>query len=100
MSLRRRFSLLSAAEQADAWIVEDDYDSEFYFGGQPLPTLKSVDTNGRVIYVGTFSKSLFPSLRVGFILSPPRLVSTFENPKQGEFVLGLVIGTYLFRVEL
>lgn len=79
MSLRRRFALLNAAEHADAWIVEDDYDSEFYFGGQPLPTLKSVDTNGRVIYVGTFSKSLFPSLRVGFIISPPRLVSTFEN---------------------
>ena len=79
MSLKRRFALLKAAEQSDAWIIEDDYDSEFYFGGQPLPTLKSVDTSNRVIYVGTFSKSLFPSLRVGFLLSPPDLVETFEK---------------------
>ncbi|MBO6826249.1 MAG: PLP-dependent aminotransferase family protein [Sneathiella sp.] len=79
MSLARRFSLLEAAEQAGAWIVEDDYDSEFYFGGQPLPTLKSVDAGGRVIYVGTFSKSLFPALRIGFILSPPGLVTAFEK---------------------
>ena len=78
MSLRRRFALLKAVQEADAWVVEDDYDSEFYFGGQPLPTLKSVDTTGRVIYVGTFSKSLFPSLRVGFVLSPASLVETFE----------------------
>ena len=79
MSLARRFSLLEAAEQAGAWIVEDDYDSEFYFGGQPLPTLKSVDAGGRVIYVGTFSKSLFPALRMGFILSPPGMVTAFEK---------------------
>ena len=79
MSLERRFALLSAAAKTGAWIVEDDYDSEFYFGGQPLPTLKSVDTGGRVIYVGTFSKSLFPALRMGFILSPPGLVTAFER---------------------
>jgi len=79
MSLRRRLALLKAAEDADAWIVEDDYDSEFHFGGQPLPTLKSVDTAGRVIYVGTFSKSLFPSLRLGFVLAPPGLVESFER---------------------
>ncbi len=79
MSLRRRFALLKAVDQANAWVVEDDYDSEFYFGGQPLPTLKSVDTIGRVIYVGTFSKTLFPSLRIGFILSPPGLVEYFEK---------------------
>ncbi|MBL8671291.1 MAG: PLP-dependent aminotransferase family protein [Alphaproteobacteria bacterium] len=77
MSLERRFALLHAAEQAGAWVVEDDYDGEFFFGNRPLPTLKSVDATGRVIYVGTFSKSLFPSLRLGFMLAPPALVDTF-----------------------
>jgi GntR family transcriptional regulator/MocR family aminotransferase len=79
MSLERRFALLHAAEQAGAWIIEDDYDGEFSFGGTPLPTLKSVDTSGRVIYVGTFSKSLFPSLRLGYLLAPPALVETLNS---------------------
>lgn len=78
MSLERRFALLHAAEQAHAWIIEDDYDGEFFFGGRPLPTLKSVDTTGLVIYVGTFSKSLFPALRLGYILAPPALVDTLR----------------------
>ena len=79
MSLERRFALLHAAEQAGAWIIEDDYDGEFSFGGKPLPTLKSVDATGLVIYVGTFSKSLFPSLRLGFLLAPPALVDTLRS---------------------
>ena len=79
MSLSRRFSLLVAAEEANAWIIEDDYDSEFHFEGQPVPTLKSVDTSDRVIYVGTFSKSIFPSLRIGFIIAPVGLIETFEQ---------------------
>lgn len=78
MSLERRFALLNAAEQAGAWVIEDDYDGEFSFGGPPLPTLKSIDTTGRVIYVGTFSKSLFPSLRLGYLLVPPSLVATVK----------------------
>jgi GntR family transcriptional regulator/MocR family aminotransferase len=79
MSLARRFELLSAAERAGAWIVEDDYDGEFFYSGRPLPTLKSVDTSGRVIYVGTFSKSLFPALRIGFMVAPPALAGVFER---------------------
>ncbi|MCC7273562.1 MAG: PLP-dependent aminotransferase family protein [Alphaproteobacteria bacterium] len=79
MSLERRFALLHAAERAGAWIIEDDYDGEFFFGRRPLPTLKSVDRTGLVIYVGTFSKSLFPALRLGFILAPPDLVETFAR---------------------
>jgi GntR family transcriptional regulator/MocR family aminotransferase len=79
MSLGRRFALLSAAEAAQAWIVEDDYDGEFCFDGQPLPTLRSIDTLGRVICVGTFSKTLFPSLRLGYILAPPQLVDPLEK---------------------
>ncbi len=79
MSLDRRFALLQAAEDANAYIIEDDYDGEFRYGGHPLPTLKSIDMTGRVIYVGTFSKTLFPALRIGFILAPPPLVDTFSH---------------------
>jgi len=82
MSLERRFALLQAAERAQAWIIEDDYDGEFCYGRRPLPTLKSVDSTGRVIYVGTFSKSLFPSLRLGYLLAPSALVPTFERLTQ------------------
>lgn len=79
MSLERRFALLRSAERAGAWIIEDDYDGEFFFGRRPPPTLKSVDRTGLVIYVGTFSKSLFPALRLGFMLVPASLVETFER---------------------
>lgn len=79
MSLSRRFELLEAAVDAKALIVEDDYDGEFYYGNRPQPALKSIDTHGRVLYVGTFSKSLFPSLRVGFVLVPERMVSIFDD---------------------
>ncbi|WP_261970873.1 MocR-like pyridoxine biosynthesis transcription factor PdxR [Prosthecodimorpha staleyi] len=73
LSLDRRLALLNAAEAADGWIVEDDWDGEFRLSGQPLPTLKGIDRGGRVIYVGSFSKSLFPALRLGFMLPPPSL---------------------------
>ncbi len=79
MSLSRRLSLLEAAENADALIVEDDYDGDFYFGDQPLPTLKSIDTQNRVIYVGTFSKTLFPSLRLGFFVAPTGMVDSMST---------------------
>ena len=73
MTLERRLELLAAAEAADAWLVEDDYDGEFWYAGHMPPTLRSIDVSGRVIYVGSFSKSLFPALRIGFILAPPGL---------------------------
>ncbi|WP_413991804.1 PLP-dependent aminotransferase family protein [Labrys okinawensis] len=79
MSLERRFALLQAATTAGGWVIEDDWDGEFFFHGRPLPTLKGVDAAGRVIYVGTFSKTLFPALRLGFILAPPALVRIFET---------------------
>ncbi|PTW62804.1 GntR family transcriptional regulator [Breoghania corrubedonensis] len=79
MSLARRLELLQAAEDSDALIIEDDYDGEFPFSNQPHPPLRSIDTRGRVIYVGTFSKSLFPALRIGFILAPDGLVDTFSQ---------------------
>jgi GntR family transcriptional regulator/MocR family aminotransferase len=73
MSLRRRLALLAWAREAGAWIVEDDYDSEYRFGGRPLEALHGLDDEGRVLYVGTFSKVLFPALRLGYLVVPPGL---------------------------
>jgi GntR family transcriptional regulator/MocR family aminotransferase len=73
MSLPRRLALLKWASAAGAWVVEDDYDSEFRYGAPPLPCLHGLDTDGRVIYVGSFSKSVAPALRLGFIIVPPDL---------------------------
>ncbi|HEX9067471.1 MAG TPA: PLP-dependent aminotransferase family protein [Ktedonobacterales bacterium] len=77
MSLRRRLALLEWARAASAWIAEDDYDSEFRYSGRPLEALQGMDTTGHVVYVGTFSKVLFPSLRLGYLVVPPALVDSF-----------------------
>jgi GntR family transcriptional regulator/MocR family aminotransferase len=74
MSLRRRLALLDWAARTDAWILEDDYDSEFRYGSKPIPCLQGLDGGRRVIYVGTFAKALFPSLRLGFMIVPPSLI--------------------------
>lgn len=79
MSLRRRLELLRAAQEASAWVIEDDYVGEFQYGGHVLPTLKSIDTSGRVIYVGTFSKTMFPALRLGYAVVPPELAGVFQR---------------------
>jgi GntR family transcriptional regulator / MocR family aminotransferase len=71
MSLERRIELLDIASRQGSWILEDDYNSEFYFRDRPIAALRSLDFSGRVIYVGTFSKTLFPSLRLGYIVCPP-----------------------------
>jgi GntR family transcriptional regulator/MocR family aminotransferase len=73
LTLRRRLELLKLASSSGAWIIEDDYDSEFRYVGRPLAALQGLDTDQRVIYLGTFSKVLFPSIRIGYIISPPEL---------------------------
>jgi GntR family transcriptional regulator / MocR family aminotransferase len=73
MSLRRRIELLKWARRMDSWILEDDYDSEFHSGDRPVPSLRSLDLSERVIYVGSLSKTLFPSLRLGYIVCPTGL---------------------------
>jgi len=76
MSLKRRKALIEFAESRDGYILEDDYNSEFRFDGPPLPCLQGLDNSARVIYAGTMSKILYPSLRLGFLIAPPRLVDT------------------------
>jgi GntR family transcriptional regulator / MocR family aminotransferase len=77
MTLQRRTGLLDFARARDALIFEDDYDAEFRFGGPPLPSLQGIDNSSRVIYAGTMSKILCPSLRLGYIVAPERLVDSF-----------------------
>jgi GntR family transcriptional regulator/MocR family aminotransferase len=77
MSLPRRMALLAWARRRGAWIAEDDYDSEFRYAGRPLAALQGLDTAGRVIYIGTFSKVLFPALRLGYMVVPDGTVDAF-----------------------
>jgi len=81
MALERRLALLAWAARTGAWIVEDDYVSEFRYEGHPLEALQSLDRHGRVLYVGTFSKTLFPALRVGYVVLPHALVPAFVAAK-------------------
>jgi GntR family transcriptional regulator/MocR family aminotransferase len=77
MSASRRIQLLNWAHNAGAWIVEDDYDSEFRYESLPISSMHGLDLNARVIYIGTFSKVLFPSLRLGYMVIPPDLIDRF-----------------------
>ncbi len=82
MSISRRLHLLEYANKNDAWIIEDDYDSEFRYTGSPLPSLQGMDKFGRVIYIGTFSKVLFPGLRLGYLVLPSlEMVNPFAVAK-------------------
>jgi len=82
MSMPRRQALLAWADRFNVAIIEDDYDSEFRFDGRPLETLQALDTKGRVIYIGSFSKSLQPALRLGFIVTPASLRDAVQKAKQ------------------
>ena len=81
MSLPRRMALLEWANQHDAAIIEDDYDSEFRYGGRPIEPLCTLDVGGRVLFVGSFSKVMLPTLRVGFVIAPPALCGALRSAK-------------------
>ncbi|MGA3158010.1 MAG: PLP-dependent aminotransferase family protein, partial [Steroidobacteraceae bacterium] len=79
MSLKRRQALLEYCRRNGSWIIEDDYDSEFRYSTRPIACLQGLDSSGLVHYVGSFSKMLFPGLRVGFLVVPPALATTFAK---------------------
>jgi len=81
MSLQRRLQLLEWAADRPAWIIEDDYDSEYRYDSRPLSSLQGIDRQGRVLYMGTFSKVLFPGLRLGYLVVPSSLVDAFTAAK-------------------
>jgi GntR family transcriptional regulator/MocR family aminotransferase len=81
MSAARRMLLLSWAMRSGGWIIEDDYDSEYRFGSRPVASLQGLDTDARVIYVGTFSKVLFPALRLGYVVVPRDLIPAFASAR-------------------
>jgi GntR family transcriptional regulator/MocR family aminotransferase len=82
MTATRRMILLHWAMQKGAWIIEDDYDSEYRLGGRPIASLQGLDTDARVIYVGTFSKVMFPALRLGYVVVPRDLVDAFCTARE------------------
>jgi GntR family transcriptional regulator/MocR family aminotransferase len=114
MSQRRRAELLRFADAGNCWVVEDDYDSEFRYVSRPLPCMQGMDRNGRVIYVGTFSKMLFPGLRLGYMVLPKPLVEPAgviraitdrhsSMPAQAvlaEFIRGGHLASHLRRMKL
>jgi len=100
MSHNRRRQLLDYAAAQGVWIIEDDYDSEFRYDARPLPALQGLDEHGRVIYLGTFSKTLFPSLRVAYLVLPPDLVNHFARAlselfREGQTMLQAVLARFL-----
>lgn len=109
MSMRRRLALIDWARETGGWILEDDYDSEFRFAGPPLAAMQGMDDSGRVIYLGTFSKVLFPGLRLGYAVIPDPLLETVvalrsrsdrSPPTPAEAALADLIGEGHFAAHL
>ena len=82
MPIHRRQQLLSFASGIGAGIIEDDYDSEFHYDGRPVAALQGLDDSGCVFYVGTFSKSMFSGIRIGYCVVPDQLVDVFEKAQR------------------
>ncbi|WP_323120503.1 MocR-like pyridoxine biosynthesis transcription factor PdxR [Burkholderia alba] len=100
MSLARRRMLLEYARQHRCWIIEDDYDSEFRYGSRPLASLQGLDDTGQVIYVGSFGKTLFPGLRVGYLVAPGPLAESFatasaELYREGQLLQQAVLAEFI-----
>jgi GntR family transcriptional regulator/MocR family aminotransferase len=79
MRIEERLQLLDIAERHGAWIVEDDFDGEYRFRGRPVPALRGLDHANHVVYIGSFGKTLLPALRIGYLIVPPELVSSFDK---------------------
>ncbi|VTU37574.1 HTH-type transcriptional regulatory protein GabR [Variovorax sp. PBS-H4] len=102
MSLARRRELLAHARACGAWVVEDDYDSEFRFAGRPVPSVQGLEPDSPVIYVGTFSKTLFPGLRVGYMVLPQVLADPFRAAhadlyREGHIVTQMALAEFIER---
>ena len=100
MSYGRRRLLLDYAANGGAWIIEDDYDSEFRFEGRPISSLQGMDQHGRVLYLGTFSKVMYPGIRLGYVVVPPQLVSSFktglyELQRPGQVVIQAALADFM-----
>jgi GntR family transcriptional regulator/MocR family aminotransferase len=100
MSLARRRMLLEYARQTGCWIIEDDYDSEYRYSGRPLASLQGLDTSGKVIYVGSFGKTLYPGLRVGYVVVPEILAESFatasaELYREGQLLQQAVLAEFI-----
>ena len=81
MSLERRLALLEWARTSNAWIVEDDYNGEYRYDTAPIPAMQGMDTSGRVLYIGTFSKTLSPAIRLGYLILPPEMAPEFARAR-------------------
>lgn len=81
MSLERRLDLINWAAETGKWIIEDDYDSEFHYDGLPTTCVQGLDKYQRTLYVGTFGKTLYPGLRMGYMALPHQLVAAFTNAR-------------------
>ena len=81
LPLDRRLALIEWAQLKNAVIIENDYDGEFHYGGRPLESLQGLDTNGRTVYMGTFSRTIFPALRIGYVVVPKSLAPAFTTAK-------------------
>jgi GntR family transcriptional regulator/MocR family aminotransferase len=90
LSLHRRLALIEAARAAGALIIEDDYDSEFRHDGPPLPAMQGLAPDAPVVYLGTFSKTMFPSLRIGFLVAPPALAAPLAQMRAQSSARGRV----------
>ncbi|WP_234681978.1 MocR-like pyridoxine biosynthesis transcription factor PdxR [Bradyrhizobium monzae] len=92
MSLARRTEFLRSSKPGKTWIVEDDYDGELHYDSRPVPALQGLDAHGRVFYVGTFSKAMTSDIRLGYLVVPPALVSTFEIAQRH---IGLIASSHI-----
>jgi GntR family transcriptional regulator/MocR family aminotransferase len=100
MSLTRRRQLLQYAQATDAWVLEDDYDSEFRFGCKPLQSLQGLDASGRVLYLGTLSKTMYPGLRISYMVVPPDLVDSLttgliELYREGAYTTQAILAEFI-----